>query len=302
MAERTSGGITLRSDGDAEARGPSTLLEVEELVAAYVGRRRRRAGRSRKVAVNAVSFDLMSGRCLAVVGESGSGKTTLARCLAGLHAPDAGRIVFDGELLPGLARERPLDTRRRIQIVFQDPDSSLNPSMTVGDSISRPLVQFFHLGRREQSARVRGLLEQVRLAPTMASRIPSELSGGEKQRVAIARAVAAQPDLLICDEITSALDVAVQASILELLRELRTSSGLSMVFVTHDLAVVRTIADQVLVMSQGEVRELEPTQQLFASPSDEYTRRLLAAAPDLNDGDYPDTGSTSTRDLERTAP
>ena len=163
-------------------------------------------------------------------------------------------------------------------------------------------AQFFDLSRRAQNAATGELLARVRLSPSMASRMPRDLSGGEKQRVAIARAIAARPDLLVCDEITSALDVAVQASILELLDDLRTSTGLAMLFVTHDLAVVRTIADFVLVLSDGETRELEPTMSLFTSPQDDYTRRLLDAAPDLNDGDYPGWAIAGGPDLERTAP
>ena len=278
------------------------LLKVEGLVVTYPGRRSgRRSKRQPVLAVNDVSFAAMPAKCLAVVGESGSGKSTLARCLTGLHAPTAGQISFDGAPLPGLARHRDLKTRRRIQIIFQDPDSSLNPSMTVGESIRRPLVQFFEFSRREQAIRVDELLERVRLSASMARRLPQDLSGGEKQRVAIARALAADPELLVCDEVTSALDVAVQASILELLGELRFSQGMALIFITHDLAVVRAIADVVLVMSQGQVREIGTTASLFIAPRDEYTRRLLAATPDLHDGDYPDP-ALAAHELERTSP
>ncbi len=264
------------------------LLDVGNLVAGY-----RRTGallrrrRSVNIAVDDVSFELGPGTCLALVGESGSGKTTLARCLAGLHEPISGTMRYRGVELPGPAAKRHADLRRRIQIVFQDPDSSLNPSMTVGTIVRRPLEQFFHLGRREETSRLHELLARVHLPPSMAARLPQELSGGEKQRVAIARALAAEPELLICDEVTSALDVAVQASILELLRELRASARMSLLFVTHDLAVVRTISDAVLVMSNGSIRERGERESIFTSPTDEYTRRLLDAAPDLNEGDYP---------------
>jgi peptide/nickel transport system ATP-binding protein len=287
-----------------EDRGAErALLKVSGLVATYPGRRGSggRSARQPVAAVNGVSFEAVRAQCLAVVGESGSGKSTLARCLVGLHAPSAGEILFDGNPLAALARRRDAATRRRIQIVFQDPDSSLNPTMTVGDAIRRPLVQFFDLSSRARAVRVGELLERVRLPSSMARRLPRDLSGGEKQRVAIARALAASPDLLVCDEVTSALDVAVQASILELLSELRFSQGMTLVFITHDLAVVRTMADVVVVMSQGQVRELEPTPFLFASPRDDYTRRLLAATPDLHDGDYPDPVFPAP-DLERTAP
>jgi peptide/nickel transport system ATP-binding protein len=269
-----------------EAEQP--LLEVGNLVAGYRhGGALLRRMRGVDVAVDDVSFDLGSGACLALVGESGSGKTTLARCLAGLHDPISGTMRYRGMELPGSAAKRHADLRRRIQIVFQDPDSSLNPSMTVGSIVRRPLEQFFHLGRKEETLRLHELLERVHLPPSMAARLPRELSGGEKQRVAIARALAAEPELLICDEVTSALDVAVQASILELLSELRASTRMSLLFVTHDLAVVRTISDAVLVMSNGSIRERGERESIFTTPNDDYTRRLLDAAPDLNEGDYP---------------
>jgi ABC-type glutathione transport system ATPase component len=194
---------------------------------------------------------------------------------------------YEGAELGGLAVKRHPDLRRRIQIVFQDPDSSLNPSMTVGTIVRRPLEQFFRLSRKEETSRVHELLERVHLPASMAARVPRELSGGEKQRVAIARAIAAEPELLICDEVTSALDVAVQASILELLSELRSSTRMSLLFVTHDLAVVRTISDAVLVMYDGLIREYGDRETIFTAPRDEYTRRMLDAAPDLNEGDYP---------------
>jgi len=177
------------------------LLEVRNLVAGYAREAALlRLTRSAKIVVNDVSFRLDDATCLALVGESGSGKTTLARCLAGLHAPFSGTMHYEGAELGGLAVKRPPDLRRRIQIVFQDPDSSLNPSMTVGTIVRRPLEQFFRLSRKEETARVHELLERVHLPPSMAARVPRELSGGEKQRVAIARAIAAEPELLICDE------------------------------------------------------------------------------------------------------
>jgi peptide/nickel transport system ATP-binding protein len=277
------------------------LLGVRGLVAGYaVGRTRLHGRRASKIAVDGISFDLAQGKCLAIVGESGSGKTTLARCLAGLHEPSGGEITFAGAQLERAARRRAVETRRRIQIVFQDPDGSLNPSMTVGEIVGRPLAQFFPAAKNDQRKRVDELLERVRLSSSMASRMPRDLSGGEKQRVAIARAIAPKPDLLVCDEVTSALDVAVQASILELLEELRLSTGMSLVFVTHDLAVVRTIADSVLVMSAGQLRELQESEALFTTPSDDYTRRLLNAAPDLNDGDYPGWAAAGSHELEGT--
>jgi peptide/nickel transport system ATP-binding protein len=264
------------------------LLEVIDVVAGYRGKRIG-AGRRREttIALRGASFSLARGSCLAVVGESGSGKTTLGRCLAGLHRPASGEIRFAGHPLAALAQDRPPDLRRRIQLVFQDPESSLTPHMSIRKIVRRPLRQFFDLSRADEAARVAQLLEQVHLPTTVADRAPRELSGGQKQRVAIARALAAEPELLICDEITSALDVAVQASILELLSELRRTTALAMLFVSHDLAVVRSISDRVLVLQSGEIVELADRERLFDTPDAPYTRELLAAVPDLHVGDYP---------------
>ena len=272
----------------ASSEADPDLLEVIDVVAGYRGKRIG-AGRRREptIALRGASFSLERGSCLAVVGESGSGKTTLGRCLAGLHRPSSGEIRFAGQALAGLAQARPPDLRRRIQLVFQDPESSLTPHMSVRRIVRRPLRQFFHLSRAQEAARVAQLLDQVHLPITVIDRVPRELSGGQKQRVAIARALAAEPELLICDEITSALDVAVQASILELLSELRRTTALAMLFVSHDLAVVRSISDRVLVLQAGEIVELANREQLFDTPDAPYTRQLLAAVPDLHAGDYP---------------
>jgi peptide/nickel transport system ATP-binding protein len=264
------------------------LLAVRDLHAGY--RQRRAEGTRGHVWVDAVagvSFDVQASTCLAVVGESGSGKTTLARCLAGLHPPSSGEMRFAGEPLAPLARKRDTALRRRVQIVFQNPDASLNPSTPVGAIVRRPLRQFFSLGRKQEQQRVAELLERVRLPAGIASRMPRELSGGQQQRVSIARALAAQPDLLICDEVTSALDVSVQANLLDLLDELRESLAMAMIFISHDLAVVRSISDDVIVMREGAVREAGARNDLFDEPRDGYTRELLTASPDLRDDDYP---------------
>jgi peptide/nickel transport system ATP-binding protein len=270
------------------AQPEADLLEVVDLVAGYRGKRIG-AGRRRAttIALRGASFSLARGSCLAVVGESGSGKTTLGRCLAGLHRPSSGEIRFADQPVPALAQDRPPDLRRRIQLVFQDPESSLTPHMSIRRTVRRPLRQFLDLSRAQEAARVAELLEQVHLPTTVADRMPRELSGGQKQRVAIARALAAEPELLICDEITSALDVAVQASILELLSELRRTTALAMLFVSHDLAVVRSISDRVLVLQSGEIVEIADREQLFDTPDALYTKQLLAAVPDLHVGDYP---------------
>ena len=253
------------------------LLQVSDLEVEY------RSGRARNRAVCGVSFAVPEGRCVALVGESGSGKTTIGRCIAGLHVPTAGRIVFDGQELNGAARTRTLDQRRRIQIVFQNPFESLNPRHRVGASIERPLRVLRGLNRADAAREVDALLERVRLPTRVAARFPVELSGGERQRVAIARALAAKPDLLVCDEVTSALDVSVQAAVLELLSELQRDLRLSMLFITHNLGVVACISDSVLVMDRGELCESGGVREVLSAPTDDYTRRLLGAAPCLPD-------------------
>ena len=253
------------------------LLQVSDLAVEY------RSGRTRNRAVRGVSFAIEAGTCVALVGESGSGKTTIGRCIAGLHVPTAGRIVFDGEELHGAARSRTLDQRRRIQIVFQNPFESLNPRHRVGASIERPLRVLRKLSRADAAREVEALLERVRLPARVAGRFPVELSGGERQRVAIARALAAKPDLLVCDEVTSALDVSVQAAVLELLTELQRDLRLSMLFITHNLGVVACVSDSVLVMDRGSLCESGGVREVLSTPTDDYTRRLLGAAPCLPD-------------------
>ena len=251
------------------------LLQVSGLEADY------RHGRTRRPAVHDVSFAIAPGECVALVGESGSGKTTVGRCIAGLHEPSAGSIVFDGSELAAAARSRPLGPRRRIQIVFQNPFESLNPRHRVASSIERPLRVLRGMSRTDAEQEVGALLERVRLPRRLANRFPAELSGGERQRVAIARALAAQPDLLICDEVTSALDVSVQAAVLELLQDLQRDLRLSMLFITHNLGVVACIADSVLVMDRGSLCETGTVAQVLTMPRHDYTRRLLSAAPSL---------------------
>ena len=235
------------------------------------------------VAADDVSFDVASGECVALVGESGSGKTTIARCIAGLHPPAAGQILLDGEVLAGMAKRRDRDQRRRIQIVFQNPYDSLNPRHRVSDAVARPARVLRRLSQSEAESEVAALLERVRLPARIASRFPGELSGGERQRVAIARALAAHPDLLVCDELTSALDVSVQAAVLEVLAELRADLGLSLLFISHDLGVVASVADRVLVLDRGVICEQGHVEQLLQSPEHPYTRQLIEAAPRLPD-------------------
>jgi peptide/nickel transport system ATP-binding protein len=253
------------------------VLEVDGLRVEY------RGGQGRP-AVDNVSFEIETGHCVALVGESGSGKTTIGRCIAGLHQPTAGDIRFDGATLAGSARKRPLDQRRRVQIVFQNPYESLNPRHRVAEEIERPLRVLRKLAQAEARREVGALLERVRLPMRVMDRFPGELSGGERQRVAIARALAAKPELLVCDEVTSALDVSVQAAVLELLSELQRELHLSMLFITHNLGVVACVADVVLVLDRGRICESGPVGRVLTDPADDYTRRLLAAAPSLPHG------------------
>jgi peptide/nickel transport system ATP-binding protein len=237
----------------------------------------------RVVAAADVNFAVRSGACVALVGESGSGKTTIARAIAGLH-PDIeeGSIELDGAALATEARKRSREQRRRIQIVFQNPSDALNPKQTTETTIARPARVLRGVSKAEAEAEVTRLLDLVRLPAAVAKRFPSELSGGERQRVGIARALAAEPELMICDEITSALDVSVQAAVVELIRDLVDRLDLGVLFITHDLGLVATIADEVLVLSRGSVCEAGPTISVLGQPSDEYTSRLLAAAPSIS--------------------
>jgi peptide/nickel transport system ATP-binding protein len=246
------------------------ILSVSEVSAGY---------RGAPDALSAVSFDLSAGECLAIVGESGSGKTTLARCIVGLHEPAGGSLLLEGTPLAGRAQKRTLAQRRRIQIVFQNPDDSLNPRMRVRETIARPAVQLQGLAKSLALELADHLLGQVRLPARVGDRYPIQLSGGERQRVSLARALAAAPEVLLCDEITSALDVSVQAAVIRLLEDLRLELGLAMVFISHDLAVVSAIADRVLVLERGQVREAGATASVVHAPSEPYTRALVAAVP-----------------------
>src|SRR5271165_1736689 len=230
-------------------------------------------------AVDDVSFRLRKATTLAIVGESGSGKSTLARMVLGLLAPTSGTVTFDGRGGAALNRREALAFRRRVQPVFQNPYSSLDPMYTVFRAIEEPL-RIHRVGdRRGRRARVQELVEQVALPLSVLDRRPRELSGGQRQRVAIARALALRPEVLVCDEAVSALDVLVQAQILELLTELKDALGLSYLFISHDLAVIRQIADEVLVMKAGRVVEHASTDEVFTQPRHDYTRQLLAAIP-----------------------
>ncbi|GAA4739675.1 ABC transporter ATP-binding protein [Nocardioides endophyticus] len=222
------------------------------------------------VAVDGVSLTVPGGQVVGLVGESGSGKSTLARAAVGL-APYAGRILLGDQPVPTRGRRRPL------QMVFQDPYSSLDPRMSIGESIAEAMPR--GTSRAQGRAEVERLLELVHLDPTRASARPAELSGGQRQRVALARALAGRPEVVIADEITSALDVSIQGAVLNLVRELQAELGLSMLFISHNLAVVRYVATHVAVMRDGRIVEQGPTAQVLAAPEHDYTRELLAAVP-----------------------
>ena len=228
-----------------------------------------------------VGLEVPSQACVAVVGESGSGKTTLARCVAGLHSNWTGEISFQGESLPHGARHRSKDVLQRVQYIFQNPYTSLNPRKTVGQIVAQQLEQVGDLGFRERSGRVAQVLDDVSLGQDFLTRYPDQLSGGERQRVAIARALVVEPDLLICDEVTSALDVSVQAIIVELLRRIQRERQLAMIFITHNLALVRSIAQSAVVLCDGAVAESGPVEQILTHPANAYTIRLIEDVPKL---------------------
>jgi peptide/nickel transport system ATP-binding protein len=262
VAEPAAGGVN---------GGAGTVLRVEGLCANY--------GQVQVVAD--VSFALHERECLALVGESGSGKTTVAKCIAGLHVSGSGLVSYRGIELASRARERSREARRHLQYIFQSPYNSLNPRQSVDDIVALPIRFFFDKSRREARRRAAELLERVGLPRNVVGRYPDELSGGERQRVAIARALAPGPDVLICDEITSALDVSVQAAIIDLLGEMQQAEGLSMLFITHNLALVRNICDRVMILNTGAVVESGPVEEVLNRPQHKYTRRLLGDTPSM---------------------
>ena len=216
-----------------------------------------------------------------VGGRVGSGKTTLARCIAGLHATYTGAIAYRGSPLPPGSRARDVTSRREIQYVFQSPYNSLNPRKTIGQIIGQPMRLFSDVGRGEARLRIVEVLTSVQLGASVLDRYPHQLSGGERQRVAIARALVANPQLLVCDEVTSALDVSVQAAIIDLLADLQRDFGIGLLFVTHNLALIRTLSQEVAVMSEGRIVERGLVDHVLDHPQAEYTKKLLSDTPSL---------------------
>ncbi len=264
---------TFRKDTADSPGADMPLLRVEGVSAAY----------GKVPVLYDVSMDIHRKRTVAVVGESGSGKSTMARVITGLLPPSQGQVFYDGLPLPLDHRKRNKDEKRRLQMIYQMPDTAINPRQRVSAIIGRPLEFYLGLRGADRTARVRELLEMIELDPDeFIDRYPGELSGGQKQRVCIARALAAEPELIICDEVTSALDQLVAEEILKLLQRLQDELGLAYMFITHDLATVRAIADEIVVMLQGKIVEQGPKQQVLSPPHHEYTELLLSSVPEMD--------------------
>ena len=264
---------TFRKETVDEPNGETPLLRMQNVSASY----------GKSPVLFDVSMDIHRKRTVAVVGESGSGKSTAARVITGLLPPSEGQVFYDGQPLAPNHRKRSKDEKRRLQMIYQMPDTAINPRQRVRSIIGRPLE--FYLGMRgaDRDARVRQLLEMIELDPDeFIDRYPGELSGGQKQRICIARALAAEPELIICDEVTSALDQLVAEEILKLLQRLQDELGLAYMFITHDIATVRAVADEIVVMLQGEVVEHGPKAEVLSPPHHEYTELLLSSVPEMD--------------------
>ena len=275
--EYTRALVSVRSITHQEkAPAARPLLSIRNITASY-------SGRQVKV-LDGVSAELSMGQTLAVVGESGSGKSTLARVITGLLAPLQGEIVFDGRTLPARLPERSKDDLRELQMIYQMADVAMNPRHTVGKIIGRPLEFYFGMKGREKEQRIQQLLDEIEMGSGYIDRYPAELSGGQKQRVCIARALAAKPTLIICDEPTSALDPLVADGILKLLLNLQKIEGVAYLYITHDLATVKAIADSIAVMYQGRIVRYGPKSEVLTPPFDDYTDLLLASMPEMQIG------------------
>jgi ABC-type oligopeptide transport system ATPase subunit len=273
----------------------SALLEVRDLVKRFPVKRGLFVERTVDWvdAVAGVSFDIGAGETLGLVGESGSGKSTTGFCILQLMRPTSGSVRFEGRELTELSGEELRRVRRDAQIVFQDPYSSLDPRMTVGNIVAEPLVVHGVGTRRDRRTRVRELLDVVGFDPAYVNRYPHEFSGGQRQRIGIARALALSPRLIVCDEPVSALDVSIQAQIINLLKDLQAEFGLAYLFIAHDLAVVRSVSDRIAVMHRGRIVETGAASEVYERPKDAYTKALLASVP------VPDPGRMQERKTDR---
>ncbi|MBW2337278.1 MAG: ABC transporter ATP-binding protein [Deltaproteobacteria bacterium] len=267
---------TLREDKDLSATEHDIVLEVENVSASYTGKE------TEKV-LEGIDLKVRRGRTVALVGESGSGKSTLARVITGLLPPLEGRVIYGDKELPPALKSRKLETLRIMQMIYQMPDTALNPRQRVRDVIGRPLTFYFGMKGKEKNDRIIELLEMIELSPKKyIDRYPGELSGGEKQRVCIARALAAKPEMIICDEVTSALDQLVAEEILKLLQDLQNELSVSYLFITHDLATVKAISDEIVVMLQGKIVEQGLKKDILTPPHHEYTDLLLSSVPEMD--------------------
>ena len=264
---------SVRKLGKQEQPGGEPILQIKNVTAAY--------GNAVRV-LNDVTVTVPRGRTVAVVGESGSGKSTLARVITGLLPPMQGDIVFNGRSLPRALKDRDGDTLRRIQMIYQMPDTALNPRQTVYETIGRPIEFYRGLTGAKKEARIAELLKLIEMDESYVDRLPGELSGGQKQRICIARALAAEPELIICDEVTSALDQIVQEGILQLLMRLQRELNVSYLFITHDIATVRAISDEIVVMFQGRVVQQGPKTEVLSPPHPPYTELLLSSVPEMD--------------------
>ncbi len=264
---------TLQEDKDLSKTEHDIILEVENVSATYTGK---------ELVLQDIDLKIRRGRTVALVGESGSGKSTLARAITGLLPPVKGRVIYDGKDLPPALKNRKKDSLRVMQMIYQMPDTALNPRQRVSKIIGRPVQFYYGIGGKEGEKRVLELLDMIELSPKYKDRFPTELSGGEKQRVCIARALAAKPDLIICDEVTSALDQLVAEEILKLLRKLQNELQVSYLFITHDLATVKAISDEIVVMLRGKIVEQGRKTDILKPPHHEYTGLLLESVPEMD--------------------
>jgi len=264
---------TFKKETDQNDNNSNVILKVQNVSASYTGK---------EMVLEDINVKIRRGRTVALVGESGSGKSTLARVITGLLPPLQGEIMFEGNELPPALKSRDRESLRKMQMIYQMPDTALNPRQKVRKIIGRPLSFYFGMGGKEREDRIIDLLEKIELSEKYIERYPAELSGGEKQRICIARALAANPNLIICDEVTSALDQLVAEEILKLLQRLQNELGVSYLFITHDLATVKAISDEIVVMLQGKIVEQGERQEILTPPHHEYTELLLSSVPEMD--------------------